>query len=96
MNKETNNSESLTYVIGREGHIFINDPTVSKSHAEIQIVNGEIYLRDLGSTNGTFLVKNQRLVSFKEGYVQLKQVLVLGNQHYTVKQLLEMAGALTT
>jgi len=93
MNEEMKRIESRTYVIGREGHIYINDPTVSKQHAEIQVINGEIYLRDLESTNGTFLVKNQRLVPFKEGYVQINQSLVLGNRHYTVQQLLEIAGA---
>ena len=93
MNEELKRIESRTYVIGREGHIYINDPTVSKQHAEIQVINGEIYLRDLNSTNGTFLVKNQRLVSFKEGYVQINQAVVLGNKHYTIQQLLEIAGA---
>jgi pSer/pThr/pTyr-binding forkhead associated (FHA) protein len=85
--------ESRTYIIGREGHIYLNDPAVSKRHAEIQIMNGEIYLRDLDSTNGTFLVKNQKLISFMEGYVQLQQPIVLGNRQYTVKELLEIAGA---
>ena len=85
--------ESRTYIIGREGHIYINDPTVSKQHAEIQIVNGEVYLRDLESTNGTFLIKNNRLVPFHEGYVQLHQPIVLGNRQYTVRSLLEIAGA---
>jgi len=88
--------ENQTYIIGREGHIFINDPTVSKQHAEIQITNGEIYLRDLDSTNGTYLVKNQRLVAFKEGYVQLRQPVVFGNRQYTVHELLEKVGALET
>ena len=82
-----------TYIIGREGHIFINDPTVSKRHAEIQIKNGEIYLRDLNSTNGTYLVKNKRLVPFKEGYVQLNQPIVMGNRQHTIYELLEIAGA---
>ncbi len=85
--------ESRTYIIGREGHIYINDPTVSKQHAEIQVVNGEVYLRDLESTNGTFLIKNNRLVPFHEGYVQLHQLIVLGNRQYTVRSLLEIAGA---
>ena len=85
--------ESRTYIIGREGHIYINDPTVSKQHAEIQVVNGEVYLRDLESTNGTFLIKNNRLVPFHEGYVQLHQPIVLGNRQYTVRSLLEIAGA---
>jgi len=93
MNEELKRIENRSYVIGREGHIYINDPTVSKQHAEIQIIGGEIYLRDLDSTNGTFLVKNQRLLPFKEGYVQINQIVVLGNRHYTIQQLLEIAGA---
>ena len=86
--------ESRTYIIGREGHIFLNDTTVSKQHAEIQIMSGEIYLRDLGSTNGTYLVKNNRLVPFVEGYVQLNQPIVIGNKQYSIRKLLELAGAL--
>lgn len=85
--------ENRTYIIGREGHIYINDATVSKQHAEIQIMGGEVYLRDLNSTNGTFLIKNNRLVPFQEGYVQLRQPIVLGNRQYTIQSLLEIAGA---
>ena len=40
--EEVTHLESKTYVIGREGHIYINDATVSKQHAEIQVVNGEV------------------------------------------------------
>ncbi len=93
MSEEVRRMESRTYIIGREGHIYINDPTVSKQHAEIQIINGEVYLRDLGSTNGTFLIKNNRLVPFHEGYVQLHQPIVLGNRQHTIQGLLEIAGA---
>jgi len=75
---ELDNMESRTYIIGREGHIYLDDKTVSKRHAELQIMNGEIYLRDLQSTNGTYLVKNNRLIAFAEGYVQLNQAVVIG------------------
>jgi len=61
--------ESRAYIIGREGHIYLNDPTASKRHAEIRIMNGEIFLRDLDSTNGIYLVKNQKYIRFMEGYV---------------------------
>lgn len=91
--EEVKPMESKTYIIGREGHIYINDPTVSKRHAELQVTNGEVYLRDLESTNGTYLIKNNRLVPFHEGYVQLHQPIVLGNRQYTVQSLLEIAGA---
>ncbi len=93
MSDDVKSMESRTYIIGREGHIYINDPTVSKQHAEIQVIDGEVYLRDLNSTNGTFLIKNNRLVPFHEGYVQLHQPIVLGNRQYTVRSLLEIAGA---
>lgn len=91
--KTVKHVENRTYIVGREGHIYINDATVSKQHAEIRINNGEVYLRDLDSTNGTFLIKNNRLVPFHEGYVQLNQPIVLGNRQYTIQGLLEIAGA---
>jgi pSer/pThr/pTyr-binding forkhead associated (FHA) protein len=91
---EQQTMESRTYIIGREGHIFLDDKAVSKQHAEIQIMNGEIYLRDLHSTNGTYLVKNNRLVAFAEGYVQINQLVVIGSKQYTIKKLLEIAGAI--
>lgn len=80
------------YTIGREGHISIQDQTVSKQHAEIHIKNGDIYLRDLNSTNGTYLVKNNRLVPFFEGYVQPNQIIALGNIHCSVQMLLKLVG----
>lgn len=92
-------NESLikkTYIIGRQGHVSIIDPAVSKQHAELQVLNGEIFIRDLGSTNGTFLVKNQRLVPIQAGYVQINQLILIGNEQYTVRALLEMAGNFET
>ncbi len=94
LNMDTDNMQNHSYIIGREGHIYLDDMTVSKKHAEIEIKNGEIYLRDLESTNGVYLVKNNRLVAFVEGYVQLNQRVVVGNKQYTIRKLLEIAGAL--
>jgi len=91
--EELKKIESRTYIIGREGHIYLNDPAASKRHAEIKITNDEIYLRDLDSTNGIYLVKNQKFIRFVEGYVQLSQTIVLGNRQYTINELLEIAGA---
>jgi len=84
--------EGQTYIIGREGHIYIDGPAVSRAHAEIKFVDGRIRLRDLGSTNGIFLLRNKKLVPFQEGYVQPQQPIVIGNQKYTVKKLLEALG----
>ncbi len=87
--------EGRRYIIGRDGHIYIDSPKVSKHHAEINITNGKIYLRDLNSTNGTYLVKNRRLVHFMEGYVNPLQPIVIGDQRHTIESLLAIAGVFT-
>jgi hypothetical protein len=43
-------------VIGRaEGDIRVPDPKASGRHAQVELTGGEAWLRDLGSTNGTFV-----------------------------------------
>lgn len=48
--------------IGRKGdnHVVINDPRVSRSHAQIRLRFGHYVLYDLGSTGGTY-VNNHRI-----------------------------------
>ena len=84
--------EGRTFIIGREGHIYITDPTISKHHAEISISNGKVFLRDLDSTNGTYLLTNKKLIPFREGYVDLDQPIVLGKKMKTARSLLITAA----
>ena len=56
--------ETQTYIIGREGHIYLSDISVSRQHAEITFRDGKILLRDLNSTNGVFMIKNKVLTVF--------------------------------
>jgi pSer/pThr/pTyr-binding forkhead associated (FHA) protein len=45
-----------TTTVGREGgEISLDDPTLSSRHFMIEERGHEFFLRDLGSTNGTFL-----------------------------------------
>ena len=87
-----------TYIIGREGevyiedHIYINSPSVSKRHAAMKIKNGRIYLCDLDSTNGIYLMENDSLVPFKEGYVSPSQSIAIGKVKCTINSLLAIAG----
>lgn len=81
--------ETKTYSIGRNGDIRINDESVSRRHAEFQLRGNEIFLRDLGSTNGTFLVKNNRCIRFHQGYLQPNQPIMLGQHIYIVSELLK-------
>lgn len=90
--------DGRTYIIGREGevyiedHIYINSPSVSRRHAAMKIKNGRIYLCDLDSTNGTYLIENDSLVPFKEGYVSPSQPIAIGHVKCTINSLLAIAG----
>jgi two-component system cell cycle response regulator len=84
--------DGQTYIIGREGDICIDSPAVSKRHAAIIIKNGRIFLRDLDSTNGTYLLNNDSLVAFEEGYVKPNQPIVVGDVKCTVYSLLAFIG----
>jgi EAL domain-containing protein (putative c-di-GMP-specific phosphodiesterase class I) len=49
--------DSPRFSIGRkpEASLCIPSPTVSREHAELTVVDRELLLRDLGSTNGTYV-----------------------------------------
>ena len=56
------------FVIGKlqwETDLFLSEKTVSRKHASLHCENGEYYVSDLGSTNGTFL-NGKRLESLKK------------------------------
>ena len=80
--------EGRTFILGREGHIYIDSVTASKHHAEIKIIGGRVHLRDLKSTNGTFLLKNRTLIQFHEGFVNPRQPIVIGRHAYIIEDLL--------
>ena len=84
--------EGRSFIIGREGHIYIDSTTASKHHAEISIRDGKIYLRDLDSTNGTFLLKNRTRVRFEQGFVNMLQPVVIGGKIFAIKDLLAIAS----
>jgi pSer/pThr/pTyr-binding forkhead associated (FHA) protein len=85
--------EGRTFIIGREGHIYVSDPNASKQHAEMKIADGRICIRDLGSSNGIYVVKDNKPVRFKEKYVEPHQTIVIGRQKHTIQSLLAIAGA---
>jgi EAL domain-containing protein (putative c-di-GMP-specific phosphodiesterase class I) len=49
--------EGTPFLVGRHSKaaLTIPCPTVSNIHAELRIENGALYVKDLGSTNGTFI-----------------------------------------
>ncbi len=77
------------YIIGREGHIYISDGHVSRRHAVIRLYKGRITLRDLGSGNGMYILKNRKYIAFKGGFVKEDDRVMIGSGRYYVHELLE-------
>jgi pSer/pThr/pTyr-binding forkhead associated (FHA) protein len=66
------------YRIGRDkpADVVIPSSTVSGKHAELQVSGHDILLRDLGSTNGTF-VNGERIRAATQ--INPKDVILLGS-----------------
>lgn len=84
--------ENKTYIIGRRGSIQLFDKTTSSRHAELVVLNEQIYLTDLDSTNGTFIMNQGKRKRFTEGYINLDQTLSFGEQICTVRELIARAA----
>jgi pSer/pThr/pTyr-binding forkhead associated (FHA) protein len=63
--------------VGRDddNDFTIDDPSVSSFHAQIIMDGSSVSIKDLGSTNGTFVLHSQ----VKEGVIQPGQFIRLGN-----------------
>lgn len=83
--------QNRTYIIGRKGSIQLFDKTASAHHAELVVLNGELYLTDLNSRNGTYLMDNGKRTPFKEGYIEINQTLAFGRQICSVRELIARA-----
>src|SRR5262249_17671380 len=71
------------FVLGRsaECDFVIQDPTVSRQHAEIVVDNGSVSIRDLGSRNGTY-VDDEKAAAIQA--VRCGQRLRLGNVSFVL------------
>ena len=53
--QESRSVDRPMITLGRSaGDIALGDPLSSGRHAEIYFQNGQVYVRDVGSTNGTY------------------------------------------
>lgn len=74
-------------------YVGLPDKTVSRRHAVIYVTDKRIYLRDLGSRNGTFVLEDGHFRRFTEGYLDRDQTLRFGRYRCQLGQLLEPQDA---
>ena len=65
---ETLQLSKAQYIVGRsvEADIRIVDNRVSRQHCMVEVMNGQIYVTDLGGNNGTWLNTKQLLANVRE------------------------------
>ena len=77
-------------VNGEAAHyVGLHDPRVSRRHAEIYVLGERIYLRDLGSKNGTFVLERGRVHRITEAYVRRQQIVSFGGHLQRVANLID-------
>jgi pSer/pThr/pTyr-binding forkhead associated (FHA) protein len=77
--------DRVLVVVGRhpDCDAQVASPRVSRWHCCITEVNGEVWVRDLGSTNGTWI--DRRRVS--SGRLRIGDVLEIANLRYRVEEV---------
>ncbi len=75
------------YIIGRnpESSIFIDDKSISRSHAHVMIIGGEVTIQDLGSSNKTS-INNMALIPMSPHRLKNNDQVKCGNvilKYYT-------------
>lgn len=67
--------------------------TVSRRHAVLYVTDHRIYMRDLGSKNGTFVLEEDGAHRFTQGYVTGNQQIRFGDYPCRLDKLLEKERA---
>ena len=80
-----------TLVVGRavSSDVPIYDPTISRSHAQVSAHDGGVMIKDLGSSNGTFLNGSK----ITEAVAQPNDVVMFGKVSFYVREVAKPAGA---
>ena len=80
-----------TLIVGRavNSDVPIYDPTISRQHAQISVQDGGVLVKDLGSSNGTFL-NGSRIT---EAVAQPNDVVMFGKVSFYVREAGKPAAA---
>ncbi|NPA23540.1 MAG: FHA domain-containing protein [Crenarchaeota archaeon] len=82
---DVNSLREITVGRGPENTIIIPDPTVSRRHAIIYREGDKIILKDVGSRNGTYLIRDGYAYRINEIYLSDEVVIRFGS--YTLVKI---------
>jgi len=98
IHKEIRLVEGASLIIGKgsstePADIVLDDPHISRKHAKIESKDGQVYITDLGSTNGTFINDpSNKLLPEKRYVLSFGDVVTFANVP-TIQMIIEKPSA---
>ncbi len=80
-------ADTLTIGRGKENDVVLGSKQVSRQHAELNVLNGKLFIKDLGSSNGT-LVNDIKIDANKSKHLKLNDTVSFATFHFRVNQAL--------
>ena len=76
-------SESLSVGRGSDNDVVLGSKQVSRNHAVLSVLDGQLYVKDLDSSNGTF-VNNERIEGNKSSLLQVDDTIGFASFNFQV------------
>lgn len=76
---------------GPKNDIVLDNPTVSRDHATLEVTDGRILITDLGSRSGTYLAVGDKFHRATYHEVKEHHVILFGNERCQVGDLIRKA-----
>lgn len=76
-------SESLSVGRGSDNDVVLGSKQVSRNHAVLSVLDGQLYVKDLDSSNGTF-INNERIEGNKSSLLQVNDTIGFASFNFQV------------